>query len=303
MKKLNIQINFESPENKVITYLIGKGTEIAIILIITIFVLYGFPKFTEVNSALRLRDFFKAFFTGLLEFILVIAIAVGLFFTGYGIGYGLILINLLILFTILGKVIFTISFAVRMSCYPGKVSLIKAFFATVFVAVILAGIEMISLLGSIGFIINVIFNMILAFVGLGSMFRVIFTSKRGLRKLAARKLEDKNLTIVEEAPQVVPTVQQVDQKEVPEKHEEATTIQAELQSEVKAEIREEINELKEEREEEKKLDESSLDEKLTEEPEKKTEKVEKPENVEEQPKEEIVKKEEKEEKKDKEDKE
>ena len=171
-------ITLESTENKVITYLIGKGTEIAIILIITIFLLYGFPKFTEVNSSLRLRDFFKAFFTGIIEFILIIAIAVGLFFTGYCVGYGIVLINLLILFTILGKVIFMISFAIRMSCYPGKISLIKAFFATVLVSVILAGIEMVSLLGTVGFIINAILNIILAFMGLGSMFRVIFTSKR-----------------------------------------------------------------------------------------------------------------------------
>jgi len=260
-------VDEESSENEVITYLIGKGTEIAIILIIALFLLYGFPKFTEVNSSLRIRDFFKAFFTGLLEFIIVILIAVGLFFTIYGIGYGLLLINLLIVFTILGKVIFMISFAIRMSCSPGKISCIKAFFATVLVAVIVAAIEMISLLGPVGFIINVILNIILAFTGLGSMFRVIFTSKKKLAKLSARKMYGKQCYPVENVPQAaVPTTPTPVVENIVEEKPEENTVQEELKAEIKAEIKEEIQELKEEREEEKKLEESSSDEKVSEEP-------------------------------------
>ena len=256
----------ESSENELITYLIRKGTEIAIILIIALFLLYGFPKFTEVNSSLRIRDFFKAFFTGLLEFIVVILIAVGLFFTIYGIGYGLLLINLLIVFTILGKVIFMISFAIRMSCNPSKISCIKAFFATVLVAVIVAAIEMISLLGPVGFIINVILNIILAFTGLGSMFRVIFTSKKKLAQLSARKMYGKQGYAVENAPQSVPVAPAPVVEEKLVEKVEVNHVQEELQTEVKAEIKEEINELKEEREEEKKLEETSSIETTVEEP-------------------------------------
>ena len=151
-------VTIASTESRIISYLIGKGTEIAIILIITLFVLYGFPKFSEVNSCLRLRDFVRAFFTGLLEFFVIIAIVIGLFFTIYGVGYGLIIFNLLITFVVLGKVIFIISFAVRMSCSPEKISKVKAFFATVLVALVLAVIEMISLAGYVGFIINLVIN-------------------------------------------------------------------------------------------------------------------------------------------------
>ena len=170
--------------NTIITYLIDKGTEIAIILVIAIFILGGFPKFTEVNSCLRIVDFFKAFLTGLLEFIVIIAIAIGLLFTGYGAGYGLLIINLLITFAFLGKMIFIISFAVRLSCNPEKVSKIKAFFAIVLVALVVDAIEMISLAGSVGLIIDVILNVILALTGLGTMFRVIFTSKKKISVLA-----------------------------------------------------------------------------------------------------------------------
>ena len=47
-------------------------TKYAIILIIAIFVLCGFPKFVGVNLPLRISSFFKAFFTGIIEIIVII---------------------------------------------------------------------------------------------------------------------------------------------------------------------------------------------------------------------------------------
>ena len=246
-EKVNYSNTSDTSES-IITYLIEKGTEIVIILLIAIFILCGFPKFTEVNSSLRLRDFFKAFFTGLLEFIVIVAIAVGLFFTGYGIGYGLILLNLLITFVILGKVLFIVSFAIRLSCKPEKISKIKAFFTIVVVALVIAFIEMVSVAGTTGMIIDMIINCVLAITGFGSMFRVIFTSKKKLAMLSQIKTEGKQENVVEVVTE-------------PEKSSETTVVegagQDELLNTIKAEVKEEIEELQKEREEEKKLEENT----------------------------------------------
>ena len=250
---ININTNMKFSID-IMEYLISKSVEIGIILIIAIFILYGFPKFSEVNSCLRIRDFIKALFTGILEVILVFAIVVGLFFTGYGIGYGLILLNLLIVFVILGKVIFIISFAVRMSCKPERVSKFKAFFATIFVAVVLGAIEMITLLGIIGFIIDAIINIILAFVGFGSMFRVILTSKKKMKKLGRiknNKGRDKE--------EILETnYNETENAENKEEKSAGEELKEEIQAEVKEEIKEETEELKAEHEEEKKIEENVL---------------------------------------------
>lgn len=247
-EKVNFSNESTTSEN-IITYLIEKGTEIAIIVLIAIFLLCGFPKFVEVNSSLRLRDFFKSFFTGLLEFLVIIAIAVGLFMTGYGAGYGLILLNLLFIFAILGKIIFMISFAIRLSCKPEKVSRVRAFFATVGIALVVDVIEMISLIGTVGIIIDVVINIVLALVGLGSIFKVIFTSKKKITKLANIKTAQKTNKPEYVQQEYVAPVQEEPKEEIKEED-------IDLKSEIKKEINEEIKELKEEREEEKKLEES-----------------------------------------------
>ena len=263
-------IKTTSASETFITYLIEKGTEIAVILLITIFVLGCLPKFVDVNSSLRLRDFFREFFTGLLEFIVVVAISLGLCYLGYSAGYGLILLNLLILFSALGKVIFIISFAVRMSCNPEKVSKIKAFFATALVAVILAAIEMISLLGTVGVIICIVINIALAITGLGSMFRVLFTSKKKMEKLGNKKIGNKNVVVQEvivekdvksEPEKVIEEVKEEAKEEpikenVKEEKKEEASVQEELKEEIKKEVeeevKEEVKELKEENKKKKK---------------------------------------------------
>ena len=239
--------NESDTDETVITYLIEKGTEVLIIVLISIFLLCLFPKFTQVNSSLKIRDFVKSFFTGLLEFLIILAIGIALIATGYGIGYGLLLINLLFSFVILGKIIFVISLAIRISCKPEKVSKLKVFFTTVFVALVLAIIEMISLLGTVGFIIDVIINIILAFTGLGSMFRVIFTSQKKLK--VSDVIEEKEIKETTDEPreEKVEIIENVGQVE----------IQSEIQEEVKEEIKKELEELKKDKEEEKKIEENN----------------------------------------------
>ena len=275
-EEIKYVVNGENTNQRIIIYLLGKGTEIVIILIVAIFILGGFPKFSEVNSSLRLRDFFRTFFTGLLEILVIVALSIGLLFTGYGAGYGLILLNLLMVFVILGKVIFIISFAIRFSCSPEKNSKIKAFFATVLVSLVLALIEMISLLGSIGFVIILIINAILAITGFGSMFRVIFTSKKKIEVLSKIKLDAKKNKVNN----IIPTEEKVKTENIETKvvTEEAVGVE-ELKNEIKAEIKEEINELKEECKEEKKQEEIFLDNKEKEENKEQTN-----EKAEEQPK-------------------
>lgn len=271
------QISYNAPtaskSEKVTEFFISKGTTIGILLLLTIFILGGFPKFTEVNSSLRLRDFVRSFFTGLLEFVVMIAIAVGLFITGYGAGYGLLLLNILFILLILGKMMFVISFAIRMSCNPESKSRVKAFFATVLVGIVLALIEMLSLAGEVGAVIVLALDSILAMSGFGAMFRVIFTSKKRLTKLSEVKLGEKSVKIeeVKETPAPEKEVKEDVKEEVEEKVEESEkeepkeekieeektvvvpeeTVTEELTEEIKNEVKEEVKELKEERKEEK----------------------------------------------------
>ncbi len=253
-----------------ITHLIDEGIEITIILIIAIFILACLPKFVEVNSSLRLRDFFRAFLTGLLEFIVFLAISIGLCLTGYGIGYGLILFNLLFVFVVLGKAIFIISWAVRMSCTPEKISRVKAFFSTVLVALVLSFIGLISLAGSIGGAIIFVLNGVLAFTGFGSMFRVFFTSKKKMAKLADVKLGERIINMNDFREKQKEEVKPIEVKkekveEIKETESVEPSVQEEIKEEVKQEIKEEVQELKEEHEEEKKLEDINFEEKPSEE--------------------------------------
>ena len=221
---------------RVINYLINEGTGLAVILLISIFVLCCFPKFVGVNSSLRLRNFFTDFLLGVVIFIIGLAISIGLFASGYGAGYGLILLNLLFLFVILGKVIFTIAFAIRLCCEPERTSKVKAFFGVVLVALALSAIGMISLAGNVGIIIDGVIDLILLFTGLGSMFTSIFSStKRYERKPEIRPEPPKPV----EPPKPEANVEAIPVTPVapaPEKDEKS------MKDEIKAEIKKELKE-------------------------------------------------------------
>ena len=242
----NTTLELLNSENLEMAYLAGKGAEIVIILLIALFVLNCFPKFTEVNSVLRLRDFFKAFFTGLLEIIIILFIVVLLFCTIIGIRYGFILLNLLISFILLGKVIFILSFAIRISCAPEKISKMRAFLSVGIVALVLYVIQVISYFGIVGFGFVFVLNAILAITGFGSMFRVLFTSKKKINELASKKVKVKTSNVVDNSV-IKETSNEV--KEAVSNSDLKENVQKELNEEIKAEVKEEIEELKKEREE------------------------------------------------------
>lgn len=227
IKPLNINMQYYLPETV---------TEFVIILVVAIFILGGFPKFTEVNNNLKLRDFVKSFFTGILGFFVSILIALGLFALGFGIGYAILLIALTIILIGLGKLIFIVAFAIRISGKPEKISKVKVFFMTIFVALIVEAIGLVAVFGMPGFIAASIFNAIIGISGFGSLIKVILSprKKTKIKKNIDSQNENKAL-------------------EVEKKQEQDDKAgQAELQAEVKKEIKEEINELQTEREEEKK---------------------------------------------------
>jgi hypothetical protein len=203
------------------------------ILVIAIFVLATSPKFTEVNVTLRLRNFISSFFVGLLGLILAFFIAFMIMLTGHAIGYAMALIALTIVFVGLGKALFVIAFAIRLAGKPEKVSKVKVFFMTIFVVLVVEAIECLKLVGNIGEIIVLIFNIIIGISGFGALLQVLLTSKKKAKKSLNEKVA----------------------KKVEETKEEAG--QAELQAEVRKEISEEIKELQEEKEAEKKMQENT----------------------------------------------
>lgn len=78
-------INYKTKEESIKERLFDSAANIIIVLIITVFVLGGFPKFTAVNKKLRLRDFVKSFFTGLLELVCCFGIAILIMIIGHGV--------------------------------------------------------------------------------------------------------------------------------------------------------------------------------------------------------------------------
>ncbi|MCI8309389.1 MAG: hypothetical protein HFJ45_04155 [Clostridia bacterium] len=227
-----------TPNNNLRFKLFESLASIIIILVIAGFVLGGFPKFTEVNSKLHLRDFVKTFFTGLLELFACFAIAILLMLIGHGIGYAFLLIALSIVLAFLGKALFIIAFSIRIGRSPNKISKIKVFFMTIIIALGVEAIGYFALLGSIGYIIVGIFNFIIGISGFGAMMTVIFTPNVRVKKVQGEKKSDNNL-----------------------KSTEIDYNQKELREEIKNEIKEEIKELQEEKEIEKKLEENDSKEK------------------------------------------
>lgn len=152
-------------------------TKYAIILVITIFVLCGFPKFVGVNLPLRISSFFKAFFTGIIEIIIIALISLTLMILGLGAGYGFAILILLSALVCFGKAIFIIAFALRLVRNKGKNARVKAFIYTIFVSAVVIALDLLVILGETGFLATLIINIILAITGFGTLLRVIFTSK------------------------------------------------------------------------------------------------------------------------------
>lgn len=153
-------------------------TKFVIVLIIAIIILGGFPKFVGVNLSLGISSFFKAFFTGIIEIIVILAIAIMLMVWGFGIGYAFAILILLGALLYFGKAIFIVAFGLRLVKNRGKNVRVKAFIFTIFVAAVVEAIELIMVLGETGFIVNLAINMALAITGLGTLVRVIFTAKK-----------------------------------------------------------------------------------------------------------------------------
>lgn len=152
-------------------------TGFIIIVITSIFILGGFPKFTEVNNNLKLRNFFTTFFTGILELVIAIAITIGICIWGYGIGYGIAFSLLVITLLGLGKIIFVVSFSIRMNADLNKPSRLKAFMGVIFVAIIVEAINLLSLLGYTGAMIVFVINIAIGISGFGSLVKVILSPR------------------------------------------------------------------------------------------------------------------------------
>lgn len=168
-------------------------TEFAIILVISIFVLGGAPKFTEVNLKLSRIEFVKAFFTGIIELVVIFAAAIGIMIWGFGIGYSVALLTLTFTILGLGKVIFILAYSIRMIRKARRTSRRKAFVAEVFVALAVQAIGLIAMLGERGYAISVLIDLILGVVGFGTLVRVILTPrpKAPKKEKEERDLEDK----------------------------------------------------------------------------------------------------------------
>ena len=149
-----------------------------IVLVIAIFVLYSSPKFVAVNGKLRLRDFIKALFTGILELVLVVAIFVGLSYVGYGIGFGLALLLLSLIFVYFGKTIFIISAGIRLAGKSENVSKVKSFFLILIVLAVVEAVNLLQLLGVSGLLASMIINLVLGIIGFGSFVRVVLAPTR-----------------------------------------------------------------------------------------------------------------------------
>lgn len=161
--------------------------ETVIILVVAIFILSTSPKFIDVNGRLRLRDFFKAFFTGLLEIILVIAILTALSYIGYGIGFGFALFILTCVLVYFGKMLFIISAGIRLCGKKEYVSRVKAFFMIIFVLLVVEALSLLQLTGLVGFIASLIINLVLGITGFGSIVRVVLTPIKRNRPIKVKQ--------------------------------------------------------------------------------------------------------------------
>ena len=173
-----------------------------IVLVIAIFVLYSSPKFVAVNGKLRLRDFIKAFFTGILELVLVVAIFIGLSYIGYGIGFGLALLLLSLIFVYFGKTIFIISAGIRLAGKSENVSKVKSFFFILIVLVVVEAVNLLQLLGVSGLLAAMIINLVLGIIGFGSFVRVILAPTRKAKApVVIQNNSNSNINIREAKPE------------------------------------------------------------------------------------------------------
>lgn len=202
-----------------------------IILVVAIFVLYSSPKFVAVNGKLRLRDFIKAFFTGILELIIVFAIFMGLAYIGYGFGFGFALLILSFILVYFGKMIFIISAGIRLAGKSEDVSKVKSFFMILIVLAAIEAINLLQLTGVVGLIASMIINVILGITGFGSLVRVVLTPSR--KKKQVKPVQNNNVRevrpddfviqdapVVEEEKEIVAEPQEIKEEEVQEKVEE-----------------------------------------------------------------------------------
>lgn len=202
-----------------------------IILVVAIFVLYSSPKFVAVNGKLRLRDFIKAFFTGILELIIVFAIFIGLAYIGYGFGFGFALLILSFILVYFGKMIFIISAGIRLAGKSEDVSRVKSFFMILIVLAVIEAINLLQLTGPVGLIAAMIINLVLGITGFGSLVRVVLTPSR--KKKQVKPVQNNNIRevrpddfvmqgapVVESEKEVVIETKEPEVEEVQEKVEE-----------------------------------------------------------------------------------
>lgn len=201
--------------------------EFVITLILALIILNTSPKFVEVNTKLKISSFFKAFFTGILEIIIITAIALGIMALGYGVGFAFAILGLMFVLLSFGKVIFIVAFALRMVKNSDKNVITKAFIFTIIVGAVAIALELLSLLGSAGAIASLVIDVILAITGFGTLLRVVLTKtkKSGESKpqnsapKASYTVESSNIPEAKAEPVVAPKIAEPADEEVSENDE------------------------------------------------------------------------------------
>lgn len=243
----------------------GIIAETVIILIVSIFILNTSPKFIDVNGRLRLRDFFKAFFTGLLEIILVIAILILLSYIGYGIGFGFALFILACVLVYFGKMLFIISAGIRLCGKREYVSRVKAFFMIILVLVVVEAFSLLQLTGIAGFVASLIINLVLGITGFGSIVRVILTPIKRNKPIKVNKPKKSEMKVEVYDSYVEDALKEKEKTETEvsknDEHIEEQNKEQEIKDEPKEEKIEDVNEKNELSEEIKENTEKENDEK------------------------------------------
>lgn len=243
-------------------------TNCVIILIVAIFVLYSSPKFVAVNGGLRLRDFIKSFFTGILELLFVFVLFAVTLYLGYGIGFVFALVILSMLLVYFGKMLFIISAGIRLAGKSENVSRIKSFFVILIVLIIVESSNLLMLVGNNGVLATIIINLVLGIVGFGSLVRVVLTPSRRKKQPKIKSNVNNNIRevrpddfVMKGAP--IETKEVIENKEleaIKVAQEEAQDLKDE-KIENKEELIEEVHEIDNEKEENKEDKEENKEEK------------------------------------------
>lgn len=210
---------FELKEvNKVVEvtdYLPEIIAEFIIVLILVAAILNSSEKFVNVNRNLKVGSFIKAFFTGLIELVLISVILLAIAFFGVGVKYAVALYFLMISLLLLGEVVFIAALSVRLVKNARSNIVSKAVGTSIIISIILVGINVIGYYSEIGLKAVTIIHVILAIIGFGTLVRVFLSSnKKNSGRIVISENKYNEVKEASKAPEVAP-VKEVKENEEP----------------------------------------------------------------------------------------